>query len=60
MTYWEDEMRSLGHIFVMLSTRIDITSQHFYRKLGYADMGCLVMDNTPYKQPLEVFLGKTL
>jgi len=60
LTHWEDEMRSLGHNFVMLSTRVDIDSQHFYRKLGYVDMGSIVMDNTPFKQALEIFLGKNL
>ena len=60
LKFWEDEMRSLGHPFVMLSTRIDESAQGFYRKFGYIDMGSLVMENTPYKQPLEVFLGKNL
>lgn len=60
MTYWEDEMRSLGHKFVMTSTQVDEDAQHFYRKLGYKDMGAIVMDTSPYKQPLEMFMGKNL
>lgn len=60
MLFWEDEMRERGFKMVMTSTQADEEAQHFYRKLGYKDMGCLVMNNTPYEQPLEIFLGKNL
>jgi len=60
LKHWEDEMRVLGHKLVMLSTRIDIESHHFYRKFGYYDMGSIAMDRTPYKQALEIFMGKNL
>ena len=56
MLHWENEMRSLGHEMVMTSTQADEEGQHFYRKLGYKDMGCLVFDD----QPLEIFLSKVL
>ena len=58
--HWENEMLELGHKMTMTSTQADEGAQHFYRKLGYEDMGCLVMANTPYKQPLEIFLRKNL
>jgi len=60
LKHWEDEMHDLGHKLVMLSTRIDIESHHFYRKFGYYDMGSIAMDSTPYKQALEIFMGKNL
>ena len=60
LKHWEDEMRASGHKLVMLSTRIDIESHHFYRKLSYYDMGSIAMDRTPYKQALEIFMGKNL
>jgi len=60
MSYWEDEMRKLGHKMIMTSTQVDENAQHFYRKQGYKDMGSIVMDIAPYKQPLEMFLGKGL
>jgi len=60
MAHWENEMRALGHKMVMTSTQADEEAQFFYRKLGYKDMGCLVMNMPPYEQPLEVFLGKEL
>lgn len=60
MLHWEDEMRSLGYKMVMVSTQVDEEGQHFYRKLGYKDMGSIVMDIPPYEQPLEMFLGKAL
>ena len=60
MAHWEDEMRSLGHKMIMTSTQVDEEGQHFYRKLGYKDMGTIVMDIPPYEQPLEMFMGKAL
>jgi len=60
MAFWEDEMRSLGYKMVMTSTQVDEQAQHFYRKLGYKDMGSIVMDIPPYEQPLEMFMGKAL
>lgn len=60
MAHWEEEMRTLGHKMIMVSTQVDETGQHFYRKLGYQDMGSIVMDIPPYQQPLEMFLGKAL
>ena len=60
MEFWENEMRSLGYKMIMVSTQVDETGQHFYRKIGYKDMGSIVMDIPPYQQPLEMFLGKAL
>jgi len=60
MTHWEDEMRALGYKMIMVSTQVDEDGQHFYRKLGYKDMGAIVMDIPPYAQPLEMFMGKGL
>ena len=60
MAHWENEMRELGFNVVMTSTQADEQAQHFYRKLGYIDRGCLILDNTPIAQPLEIFMIKTL
>ena len=60
MSHWESEMSSLGYKMIMVSTQVDEDGQHFYRKLGYKDMGAIVMDIPPYEQPLEMFLGKAL
>jgi GNAT superfamily N-acetyltransferase len=60
MLYWEDEMRQLGHKIVMTSTMVEETSQHFYRKLGYKDCGCLIKDFPPYVETMEMFLMKQL
>ncbi|MCL2350332.1 MAG: hypothetical protein FWC67_02515 [Defluviitaleaceae bacterium] len=60
MTQWETEMRSLGYKMIMVSTQVNESGQHFYRKLGYKDMGAIVMDIAPYEQPLEMFMGKSL
>lgn len=58
--HWEDEMRSQGHKMIMVSTQVNEDGQHFYRKLGYKDMGAIVIDIPPYEQPLEMFMGKAL
>ena len=60
MFYWEDEMRGLGYKMVMTSTQADEQAQHFYRKLGYIDRGCLILDNTPFEQPQEIIMIKIL
>jgi GNAT superfamily N-acetyltransferase len=56
MLFWENEMHELGYKKVMTSTQVDEQAQHFYRKLGYKDIGCLIFDN----QPQEMFMLKTL
>lgn len=53
---WEAEMRALGHGYVLTSTASDETSQHFYRKLGYRDVGGFFYRNDPY----ELLLAKEL
>ena len=58
MLHWEDEMRGLGYKMVMTSTQADEQAQHFYRKLGYVDRGCLVLDGTPFEQAQEIFMIK--
>ena len=60
MLHWENEMRGLGYKMVMTSTQADEQAQYFYRKLGYIDRGCLILDNTPFKQPQEILMLKVL
>ena len=62
MQRWENEMHSLGYKMVMISTEVDNDAQHFYRKLGYKDMGSILLgDILPYKQDMmEMFMGKPL
>ena len=60
--HWEDEMRSLDYKMVMISTEVDNDVQHLYRKLGYKDMGSIILGGIlPYKQDvMEMFMGKPL
>lgn len=60
MAAWEQEMKKQGYKMVLLSTQADETAQHFYRKLGYVDCGCLIFQNTPFDQPTELFFRKVL
>lgn len=60
MTYWEKEMLEKGYGMVLVSTQVDETAQHFYRKLGYQDCGCLCIHEGPYAQPMELFMEKVM
>lgn len=54
--FWENEMLRAGNRLVMTSTLANEESQHFYRKLGYKDAGCLLLAN----EPLEIILTKDI
>ncbi|OMF36899.1 GNAT family N-acetyltransferase [Paenibacillus sp. FSL H8-0548] len=54
--FWEQEMKQQGFMLVMTSTQADEDAQHFYRRLGYRDAGCLILDT----QPLEIIFTKKL
>ncbi len=53
---WERLMAEKGYNAVMTSTQANETSQHFYRKLGYRDMGGF----TPFGEEYEIIMGKQL
>ncbi|TLS53933.1 GNAT family N-acetyltransferase [Paenibacillus antri] len=54
--FWEEQMKRSGYKIIMTSTQADEGAQHFYRKLGYKDAGCLILDT----QPLEILLTKKI
>lgn len=54
--HWEELMRNQGHKTVLTSTQSNEGAQHFYRKLGYTDAGCLLQED----EPLEILLQKKL
>ena len=58
MEHWENDMKSQVYGMLLTSTQVDEEAQHFYRKLGYKDCGCLVIDVPGYEQPMEMFLIK--
>nr|WP_283409493.1 GNAT family N-acetyltransferase [Anoxynatronum buryatiense] len=53
---WEEKMAGEGHGFVMTSTLSNEEAQHFYRRLGYADIGGFIFHN----EPLEILLTKNI
>lgn len=57
---WEHEMRKQGYKMTLISTQVDETAQHLYRKLGYVECGGLLFNNTPFDQPMEMFMRKVL
>lgn len=60
LQHWEREMKAQGFGMLLTSTRVDEQAQHFYRKLGYADCGGLLLNLPGYEQPMELFLAKPL
>ncbi len=56
VSFWEREMRKLGHDSVMTSTSSSERAQHLYRRLGYVDVGSLLMPD----EPLEIVFLKGL
>lgn len=54
--FWENDMKQKGFDLVMTSTLSNEDAQHFYRKLGYRDAGCLLLRN----EPLEILFTKAL
>ncbi|MDE6600318.1 MAG: GNAT family N-acetyltransferase [Oscillospiraceae bacterium] len=53
---WERLAAENGHDIVMTSTQANETSQHFYRKLGYRDLGGF----TPFGEEFEIIMGKQI
>lgn len=58
--FFENHMKHEGYSMILLSTQSDEKAQFLYRKLGFIDCGCLVLENTPFDQPLEIFLKKRI
>ena len=56
VTFWEKEMYEKGYKLAMTSTQADEEAQHFYRKLGYKDIGGFTFP----EQPLELVMLKIL
>lgn len=47
--YWENEMKNLGYENVLTSTQSNEDAQHFYRKIGYREIGGFTLENDPYE-----------
>ena len=47
--YWENEMKQNGYKNVLTSTQSNEESQHFYRKLGYKEIGGFKYFNDPFE-----------
>lgn len=51
---WEKMMSEQGYKFLLTSTQANEYAQHFYRKLGYSDLGGFF----PFGEEYEIILGK--
>lgn len=55
-----DRLKKEGCKALLTSTQSDERGQCFYRKTGFRECGCLMLENTPYSQPMELFFIKIL
>jgi ribosomal protein S18 acetylase RimI-like enzyme len=49
VNYWENEMKQKGYNNVLTSTQSNEEAQHFYRKMGYREIGGFKYFNDPYE-----------
>ena len=56
MEHWEKEMKAAGYETCLVSTQANEEAQHFYRAVGYRDIGGFVLPG----EPLEIILMKEL
>ena len=54
--HWEESLREKGYAAAMTSTQANEAAQHFYRHLGYVDIGGFLQPGEPY----ELILHKAL
>jgi len=47
--YWEDKMIEKGYKNVLTSTQSNEEGQHFYRKMGYTEIGGIKYLNEPFE-----------
>jgi ribosomal protein S18 acetylase RimI-like enzyme len=47
--YWEESMKRKGYKNVLTSTQSNEEAQHFYRKIGYTEIGGLKYLNDPFE-----------
>jgi len=60
MQYWEQDMSSRGYSFTMVSSYIDDEIHHFYRKMGYRDVGGIIIPDKRNDNRMEIMMIKRL
>ena len=56
VNYWEGKMKEQGYQHVLTSTQSNEEGQHFYRKMGYTEIGSIKY----LEEPLEIIFYKKL
>jgi GNAT superfamily N-acetyltransferase len=54
--HWENDMKEKGYKKVLTSTRSDEEAQHFYREMGYTEIGGFKLAD----EPLEIVFCKNI
>lgn len=60
LTFLENAMQQEGWPTVMASIPSDAPAQYFYRRMGYRDAGCFLLNEGPLRQAPELFFIKQL
>ena len=60
LCFWEKRMAEEGWPMLMVSIPSDDAAQHFYRKQGYKDAGCMTFNEGAYQQASELFFSKSI
>jgi len=59
--YWEQDLKARGYKLAMTSTDAHAEAQHFHRKMGYRDAGCLLLPDELFPEHTsELLLVKVL
>jgi len=59
--FWEKEMKAQSHKLAFTSTDANESAQHFHRKMGYRDCGCILFPKELFPDStLEILLLKVL
>jgi ribosomal protein S18 acetylase RimI-like enzyme len=56
VNYWEEKMKEQGYQNILTSTQSNEDGQHFYRKIGYTEIGSIKY----LEEPLEIIFYKKL
>lgn len=57
VSHWERQQQEKGHALVMTSTQANEAAQHFYRHLGYRDVGGFLLPGEAFELMMAKEIG---
>ena len=58
--YWEQDMKACGYLLAMASSYIDDEIHGFYRKMGYREVGGILIPDAHNGNKMEIIMVKQL